>query len=265
MRYVLRLLESRDSVQVSELAKTLAVSEVTVRGDLDLLASQGLAARVRGGIRMLKDGQSDLAFDLRLRLAVEQKRAIARAVAAMVDDGEAVALDAGTTAYYVAQRLRDRRELVVVTNGLRVATVLADAPGVTVLVTGGVLRLEAMSLVGDLGTSVLRTTRINKGFLGARGLSLERGLMDLNPEEVRRKHEIACACEQIYGIVDGTKWQRSALLSFVAVEELAGVVTDSSAPIEEVEAWRGAGVDVITAESAGASMAEGDLNTPALT
>ena len=134
------------------------------------------------------------------------------------------------------------------TNGLLVATALADAPGITVLVTGGILRLSAMSLVGDLGTDVLRTTRINKGFLGARGLSLERGLMDLNPDEVRIKQEMADACEEIYGIFDGTKWHRSALLSFVPVEALAGIVTDSSAPADEVAAWRAAGVEVVTAD-----------------
>jgi DeoR/GlpR family transcriptional regulator of sugar metabolism len=106
-----------------------------------------------------------------------------------------------------------------------------------------------MSVVGDLGTDVLRTTRINKGFLGARGLSLERGLMDLNPDEVRIKQEMADACEQIYGILDGTKWHRSALLSFVGIEDLTGIVTDSSAPAEEVEAWRAAGIEVITADS----------------
>jgi DeoR/GlpR family transcriptional regulator of sugar metabolism len=102
-----------------------------------------------------------------------------------------------------------------------------------------------MSLVGDLGADVLRTTRINKGFLGARGLSLGRGLMDLNPDEVRIKQEMANACEQVYGIFDGTKWHRSALLAFVATEDLAGIITDSSAPPDEVAAWRAAGVDVV--------------------
>src|SRR2546429_37205 len=150
MQHVLRLLESRDSVHVSELAEAFAVSEVTVRSDLTSLAQQGLVARVRGGVR----------------------------------------------------------------------------------------RLSAMSLVGDLGTEVLRTTRINKGFLGARGLSLERGLMDLNPDEVRIKQEMADACEQIFGILDGTKWHRSALLSFVPVDELTGIVTDSTAPADDVESWR---------------------------
>jgi DeoR family transcriptional regulator of aga operon len=248
MRQVLRLLETRDYVPVTELSEAFAVSEVTVRSDLTVLARQGLVARIRGGVRALQQGQSEIGFDLRLRLEVEGKRAVARAAAAMVGEGEAVAIDASTTGYYLALELRAKRELVVVTNGLLVATALADAPGITVLVTGGVLRLSAMSLVGDLGTDVLRTTRINKGFLGARGLSLERGLMDLNPDEVRIKQEMADACEQVFGIFDGTKWHRSALLAFVATQDLAGVVTDSSAPSDEVEAWRAAGVNVLVVD-----------------
>jgi DeoR/GlpR family transcriptional regulator of sugar metabolism len=242
------MLETRDSVPVSELSHAFSVSEVTVRSDLASLAQRGLVARVRGAVRALQQGQSEVGFDLRLRLDVDRKRAIARAAAGLVGEGEAVARDASTTAYYLALELRRKRELVVVTNGLLVATALADAPGITVLVTGGTLRLSAMSLVGDLGGDVLRTTRINKGFLGARGLSLERGLMDLNPDEVRIKQEMAAACEQIYGILDGTKWHRSALLSFVPVENLTGIVTDSSAPADEVAAWRSAGVEVVTAQ-----------------
>ena len=248
MRHVLRLLETRDSVAVAELAEVFSVSEVTVRSDLTALARQGLVARVRGGVRALSQGQSEGGFDLRLRLEVERKRAIAQAAAALVGEGEAVALDASTTAYYLALELRSKRELVVVTNGLLVATALADAPGITVIVTGGALRLSAMSLVGDLGTDVLRTTRINKGFLGARGLSLERGLMDLNPDEVRIKQEMADACEQVYGIFDATKWHRSALLTFVATDDLTGIVSDSGAPEAEVQSWRAVGVDVVTAD-----------------
>jgi DeoR/GlpR family transcriptional regulator of sugar metabolism len=248
MQHVLRLLETHNYVRVAELSKAFAVSEVTVRSDLTELARQGLAARIRGGVRALQQGQSEVGFDLRLRLEVERKRAIARAAAAMVDEGEAVALDASTTAYYLALELRSKRELVVVTNGLLVATALADAPGITVLVTGGMLRLSAMSLVGDLGADVLRTTRINKGFLGARGLSISRGLMDLNPDEVSIKQEMADACERVYGIFDGTKWHRSALLAFVRVEDLAGIVTDSSAPAADVEEWRAAGVHVVTVD-----------------
>src|SRR2546422_61236 len=88
--------------------------------------------------------------------------------------------------------------------------VLAHAPGVSVIVPGGLLRLPALSLVGDFAAGVLRTTSIGKGFFGARGVSLERGLMDLNPEEVRIKHEMADVCERVIGVFDHTKWHRSA-------------------------------------------------------
>ena len=248
MQEVLRMLETRDSVHVAELAKAFAVSEVTVRSDLGQLARQGLVARVRGGVRPLQRGQSELGFDFRLRLEVERKQAIARAAASMVDEGEAVALDSSTTAYYLALELRAKQARVGVTNGLLIAAALADAPGITVLVTGGMLRLHAMSLVGDLGADVLRATRISKGFLGARGLSLDRGLMDLNPDEVRIKREMADACERVIGILDGTKWHRTALLPFVATEQVDGIVTDTSAPAEEVEAWRARDIDIVSVE-----------------
>jgi DeoR/GlpR family transcriptional regulator of sugar metabolism len=245
MQEVLRMLETRDSVHVTELSKAFSVSEVTVRSDLTQLARQGLVARVRGGVRALERGQAELGFDFRLRLEVGRKQAIAREAAAMVDEGEAIALDSSTTAYYLALELRTKKELVVVTNGLLIASALADAPGISVLVTGGMLRLQAMSLVGDLGAEALRATRISKGFLGARGLSLDAGLMDLNPEEVRIKRELAGVCEQVIGIADGTKWHRSALLPFVATEQVHAIVTDTSAPAEAVEGWQARGVEIV--------------------
>jgi DeoR/GlpR family transcriptional regulator of sugar metabolism len=245
MRRILELLETRDGLGVSELADEFLVSEVTVRHDLSELARQGLVARVRGGVRPLERGHSELAFDVRLRLQTDEKRAIAQAAAAMVGDGEAVALDSSTTAYFLARELRGRRELVVVTNGLLIASALTDSPGITVLVTGGMLRLPAMSVVGDLAAEMVRTTRIDKGFFGARGLSLERGLMDLNPEEVRIKKELAAACTQVIGIFDSTKWHRTALLPFVEAKDVDAIVTDKGAPSELVEAWRAQGVEVI--------------------
>ena len=244
MQAVLRLVESAGSASVSELAKSFAVSEVTVRGDLSELAHQGLVTRVRGGVRARERRGLELAFDQRLRIESARKQAIARAAATLIDDGEAVALDSSTTSYYLALELRDKHELVVVTNGLFTAAALADAPGVTVLMTGGIVRMPSMSVVGDLGSEVLQTTQIDKGFLGARGLSLQRGLMDLDPSEVRVKREIADACGQVFGILDSTKWQRNALLSFVGTDAVDAIVTDADAPSEEVEAWRERGVAV---------------------
>ena len=248
MQRVLQLLDTRDVVSVTELAHAFAVSEVTVRNDLAILARQGLIARIRGGARALQRGQSEVAFDVRLRVQEAEKRAVARAAAAMVDDGEAIALDSSTTAFYIALELREKRELVVVTNGLRVAAALADAAGVSVIVPGGVLRLAAMSLVGDFASGVLRTTSIGKGFFGARGVSVDRGLMDLNPEEVRIKREMADVCERVIGVFDHTKWSRNALLSFVPTQRITAIVTDAGAPADLINEWRDLEVEVVAAE-----------------
>jgi DeoR/GlpR family transcriptional regulator of sugar metabolism len=248
MRRVLELLETRDTVLVSELLEEFEVSEVTVRSDLSELARQGLVTRVRGGARTLPAGarQDEAAFDLRLALQAASKHAIAKAAAAMVGDGEAIALDCSTTSYHIALELKDKKELVVVTNGLPSAEVLATVPGVSVIVIGGVLRPASMSVVGDMATDVLRRTHISKGFFGVRGLSLERGLMDLNPEEVRLKRELAEACEQVVGVFDHTKWARLALLSFVPAADVSTIVTDDHAPNAQVEQWRARGVTVKT-------------------
>jgi DeoR/GlpR family transcriptional regulator of sugar metabolism len=249
MRRVLELLEEREAVSVTELSRGFSVSEVTIRNDLALLARQGLVARVRGGARALQRGQSEISFDVRLQVEAAAKRAIARAAAAMVADGEAVALDSSTTAFYIALELRDKRELVVVTNGLRLASALADAPGVSVIVPGGLVRTAAMSVVGDFASSVLRNTRIGHGFFGARGISADLGLMDLNPDEVKIKREMADVCERVVGVFDHTKWARSALFSFVPTERIDGIVTDEAAPADLVQEWRARNVDVVTAAS----------------
>ena len=249
MRRVLELLQTRDAVTVAELARTFDVSEVTVRNDLTILARRGLVARVRGGARALQRGHSEVAFDVRLRIEEDAKRAIARAAAAMVADGEAVALDSSTTAFYIALELREKRELVVVTNGLRIASALADAPGVSVLVLGGVVRMAAMSVVGDFASSVLRSTRIGRGFFGARGISADGGLMDLNPDEVKIKREMADACERVVGVFDHTKWRRSALFTFVPTQRIEAIVTDAAAPADLVQEWRDRKVEVVTAAS----------------
>src|SRR5438445_12871475 len=165
MQRVLELLDTREVVSVTELAHAFAVSEVTVRNDLATLARQGLIARIRGGARALQRGQSEVAFDVRLRVQEAEKRAIARAAAAMVDDGEAVALDSSTTAFYIALELREQRELVVVTNGLRGAAALADAAGGSVIVPGGVPRLAARSLGGAFASALLRTRCIARGLV----------------------------------------------------------------------------------------------------
>jgi DeoR/GlpR family transcriptional regulator of sugar metabolism len=250
MRRTLGLIETNGHVSVSQLIEAYDVSEVTIRKDLNDLASRGLVARIRGGARAVSPTRrkDELAFDLRLPLQSADKQAIAVAAAAMIGDGEAIALDCSTTSYHLALELRDKSELVVVTNGLLVAEALNSAPGVTVVVLGGVLRRASMSTCGDPLGDALLGTHINQGFFGARGLDPSHGLTDLNPDEVRVKRQLVDACERVIGIVDHTKWTQRGMMSFASPDQIETIVTDTWVPSDRQAEWEAAGVRVVAAE-----------------
>jgi len=134
-QHIARIVEEHGRARVAELATMFRVSGVTIRKDLDVLERQGRLQRTHGGAVAATRGGAERAFDVRERLQRAEKDAIGRAAAAMVQDGESIALDASTTALAMARHLKARRvwlHLTVITNGLRIAEELAGFPGITV-------------------------------------------------------------------------------------------------------------------------------------
>ncbi len=243
---ILRLLDGAGRVSVPDLAARFGVSLVTVRKDLEALERRRLLTRVRGGA-VGASGADEGAFEMRLRHRAAEKRAIARAAAATVGDGDAIALDCSTTCYFLAQELRERRGLVVLTNGLRTAEMLSEA-GATVVLPGGTLRRSSWSLVGDIGDVFVGRGRVSRGFFGVRSLSPEAGLLELSPEETAAKRRLVSVCDEVYGLFDSSKVGRFALHTFAEPERITRLITDADMPHEDVDAWREAGIDVRTAE-----------------
>jgi DeoR family transcriptional regulator of aga operon len=243
---ILAALRSTGRVAVSDLATQFGVSSVTVRKDLDALERRSLLRRVRGGAVSL--GASDEgSFEARYTDSRDRKQAIARAAAATVRDGDVIAIDSSTTAFYLAHEIAERRGLFVVTNGLRLATLLMEQSSARVLVLGGVLRRSAGSLVGPIGDVLTSRGRIAKGFFGLVGLSPVHGLMDISAEEAQTKHVLATACDEVFGLFDSTKVTGFGLHAFAAPERVAGLYTDDEAPAAFVAEWRARGVAVHTA------------------
>ena len=245
---ILTALRSNGRVGVADLAERFRVSTVTVRKDLDSLERRSLLRRVRGGAVGV-GGSDEGAFEMRLRDSRERKQAIARAAAASVRDGDVIAIDSSTTAFYLAREIVDRRNLMVVTNGLRLALLLMEQSSARVLVLGGVLRRSAGSLVGPIGDVLASRGRIAKGFFGLVALSTTHGLMDFSAEEAQTKRVIATACDQIYGLFDFTKVNGFGLHSFASPGEVAGLYTDEGVSPEFVTAWKGIGVSVAVASA----------------
>lgn len=251
---ILDALRSAGSVSVNTLAASFGVSTVTVRKDLESLERRTLLRRVRGGA--VSVGASDEGmFEMRLRHAATSKHAIAKAVAPLVQDGDVIALDSSTTTFYLAQELVERRNLVVITNGLRLALLFMQQSSARVLVTGGVVRRSAGSLVGPIGDVLAGRGRIAKGFFGVVGISTQHGLMDISVEEAQTKRFMADACDKVYGLFDASKMDGFGLHAFVDPDNIAGLFTNDAVRSDFTNEWGERGVPVTAVPTAAAAVA----------
>lgn len=242
---IIALLQEQGRVSVIELSDMFGVSSVTIRNDLTLLEKQGWLIRTHGGAMAKSEANTELAFDFRRGLHVAEKERIGRAAAEMIQDGEAIALDASTTAWQVARHLKDRRELTVITNGLFVALEFLNSPGVTVVMPGGSLRIASASLIGDLGANILDRYNVQKGFFGARGFTLAEGLTDVSQYEVELKQRMVTRSKQVVAIVDSSKWGQVAFATFASLDQLNCVIADTAAPQGMLDVLRERHIQVI--------------------
>ncbi|MBA2396652.1 MAG: DeoR/GlpR transcriptional regulator [Ktedonobacteraceae bacterium] len=243
---IMSLLEVEQRVTVPELSQQFAVSEVTIRKDLAWLEAQGLVRRTHGGAILSTPGASpgEMSIDVREQLQHAEKERIGEAAARYVQDGETIALDASTTALAMVPFLATKHDLTVATNGMRTAMELGHLPSLSVLLLGGMLRRETHSLVGKWGSPILTQINISKAFVGARGLTLHKGLTDVNAEEVELKRAIVEGAKEVIAVLDSTKWDLVTLTTFCPLERLKLIITDTQAPAHMVKLVRKLGVEV---------------------
>jgi DeoR family transcriptional regulator of aga operon len=232
-------------VSVAKLSTQFGVSEVTIRSDLQALAEQNLVLRTHGGAVPVSGSLYELlSLTRRRQQQVNEKRRIGQAAAKMVSDGDAIFLDSSSTALAIAQYLKDRRHLTIITNSLAVAQEMLDASGVTVVMPGGTLRRDTASLIGVENLEGIRKFNVQKGFFGAHGISIREGLTDVSAGEADVKRPMVAMCHQVITVLDATKWGRVGLASFAPLEEIDCVITDKEAPADLVEQVRSQGVEV---------------------
>lgn len=244
---IARIVDERGRARVAELAALFDVSAVTIRKDLLALETMGRVIRAHGGAIAPGRNRPESAFEVRERLQQREKELIGAAAAAMVVDGESIALDASTTALAVARHLKARGswvQLTVVTNGLRTASELAGHAGITVAIPGGFVRWEALSVVGPLGAGIFERINVQKAFMGAAGFSIENGLSDATDEEAQIKRLMVGTAREVIAVVDHTKWQRAAFATFCRTEQLTAVVCDDQSPPQMLALLRKQGIDV---------------------
>ncbi len=226
---ILLLLQEKSKIRVSELCETFSVSPATIRNDLRDLEKNGKLKRTHGGaIPLGKATFEPSTMDKNVE-NIEEKRKLAAYAATLVEDGDTIALDAGTTMMELAKCLSDRKTLTVLTNDIRIAMYLEQNSLVTIIMIGGILRHGLDCAVGPIAISSLQSLNVDKAFLGANAFSVEKGFTtpDINQAEVK-KALIRCAAERIV-LCDSSKFGRISFVDFASIDDIDQLITDKKA------------------------------------
>jgi DeoR family transcriptional regulator of aga operon len=242
---IIRSIKENGKVRVEELSHQFGVSSVTIRNDLNYLEKKGLIDRVYGGALARVAVAYDSALTEKAKLRVEEKRRIGAKAAEMVYDGDSIILDSGTTTLEIAKRIKDKRDLTVMTNGVNIATELAGNTHISVLLTGGILRENSFSLVGPQAEAVLMDFYYDKLFLGVDGFDLEIGLTTPNQLEARLNAMMVKASKEVIVVADSSKFGRRSLCRICGLEKVARIVTDSGINGELVDSLGELGIEII--------------------
>lgn len=242
---ILKLLDDQGTLAISALAERLGVSLETIRRDVKPLEDSGALIRMHGAVGMA--GQTGEApFQKRMRDNAVAKRAIARAVAATIRDGEAVMLDTGTTTSYLARELTQRRRLTVVTNSSDIARTLATVNGNRVYMAGGELRPDSGAAFGKSALDFIARFTVTHAVISAGAVDTS-GIMDFDLDEAEFARMVLSRGERRLVVTDATKFGRRGLISVCGFGEVTDLFTDAPPPPEIAAALAAAGAALTVA------------------
>jgi DeoR family transcriptional regulator, aga operon transcriptional repressor len=237
-QHILSLAQQRGRVLVEDLSESLGISRITIRKDLDHLQRRGVLQRTHGGALL---PQSGTMFDPSLKekegLHLKEKQRIAVAAVNLIQEGQCVLLDSGTTTTAIAMALKKFSHLTIITNAVNIAAELSGTD-FEVLLTGGSLRKNSFSLVGPLAEEMLHDMHADILFLGVDGFDLDVGLTTPNVMESRVNRAMVKAAKTIVAVCDSTKFNRRSLSKIVDATSIHHVITDNNLPKETAEALR---------------------------
>ena len=248
LHVILDMVKSQDRVSIQEMVNRLGVSAVTLRKDLETLEERGDIIRTFGGAVLTHNNDLDLAFQVRARLHDREKRLIGMAAAQLIQPGESVIIDAGSTALEVVRHLKGISSLHVITPALNIALEAGALPQVTVIVPGtGILDQISMSLEGADVEEAFGKLHADKYFMGLRSVDLEHGLMDTNMRRISLKRSMMRAARQTIALADSSKLGQGSLVQIAPLNTISTLVTDDGITPEFLAQLTERGVRVVVA------------------
>lgn len=218
------IITEHKSVTVAKLAHEFEVTEETIRRDLQALEKEGVLKRIYGGA-YIDDVQDDVDVSLRERIMVKEKESIAKDCAQFINPGDSIFLDASTTSLYIALAIKDLR-LTVITNSLKIANFLADAPDIHLLLIGGIYNKRSMSMLGKNAEESLKQYFVDKAFVSCRSAHQNTGITDSNEQQAEIRKIAINHANESYLVVDHTKFNKTAFAFISDFDAIDTLVTD---------------------------------------
>jgi DeoR family transcriptional regulator of aga operon len=221
------ILTVKKRILVNEMSGEFNVSPVTIRKDLEILEKRGILTRVHGGAIINHSSVQDLALTEKERIHTNEKRRIAELAESLINPGDTIILDSGSTTTQLARLLKFKKDITVITNAVNIASELA-ASELTVILTGGILREQSFSLVGPIAEDSLRSITADILFLGVDGIDFKYGMTTPNFLEARVNKMMIQVAEQVIVLADSSKFGRRSTGVIDNLQQVDKIITDSN-------------------------------------
>jgi DeoR/GlpR family transcriptional regulator of sugar metabolism len=245
---ILELIREDGSAKVNNLARIFKVTEVTIRQDLEKLEGDGFIKREHGGAYLKNVEDSVRSFIPLNKDNLDKKLCIGKKAAELVEPGDTIILDSGSTVTEIAKNLTGKRGITVITNALNIALMLGAEPGIEMIVTGGEFKPPTLSLTGQKAASFFEGLHVDKLFLATAGISLRSGLTYPSISDIVVKKAMIDAADVTYLVADSTKIGKNAFASLGALSLIDYIITDPDIDPEHMQLFRDHDIELILAE-----------------
>jgi DeoR/GlpR family transcriptional regulator of sugar metabolism len=240
--FIYRYVHEYQLATIVALAELMSVSHMTVRRDIHQLEEEGKVISVSGGVRLSDALRQELAYKEKAQLHHRQKRAIGKYAAELVEDGQVVYLDAGTTSFEIARQLAERFNLTVVTNDFSIIQHLMNRPQLNLFHTGGRIDQRNYSCVGSCAAMLLRTLNIDVAFISTSSWDLEHGLSTPHEEKVLVKQALLDVARRKVLVSDSSKYGKYGMFRVCPLTALDDIICDAALPPETQQQLQERGV-----------------------
>lgn len=245
---ILELLREDGSAKVVKLARLFKVSEVTIRQDLERLEVEGYLTREHGGAYLKQVEDQVRNISLLNQDNLEKKAVIGKKAASLIQNGEVIILDSGSTTTEIALHLDPNKNLTVITNALNIALILGGRPAIEMILTGGEFKPPTLSLTGQKAADFFEDIHVDKLFIATAGISLKSGLTYPSISDLVVKKAMIDAADQVYLVADSTKIGKSSFASLGALSLIDYIITDPDIDPEHEKIFRDNDIEFIIAK-----------------